>query len=89
MAGSDDDRAHRADSDARPDAWADCDGNSDSNDENRAGRYLMEVGNYSVIWYDSHTGEIIGQVGNQELGKIFGSEKLSTYEGILNKINND
>ena len=61
----------------------------DSNDENRAGRYLMEVGNYSVIWYDSHTGEIIGQVGNQELGKIFGSEKLSTYEGILNKINND
>ena len=57
----------------------------DSND-NTAGRYRMEVGTYSLVWYDTHTGAIIGQVGNQELGKLFGGKKTLSYEEILEKI---
>lgn len=58
---------------------------TDSSD-NTSGRYRMEVGMYSLVWYDTHTGAIIGQVGSQELGKQFGGKNTLSYDDILEKI---
>tara|TARA_Y100001970_G_C13451450_1_gene470586 strand:- start:19 stop:291 length:273 start_codon:yes stop_codon:yes gene_type:complete len=54
--------------------------------ENTAGRYRLEVTDYTNVWYDTHTGAIIGFVGNKELGKLFGGKATLSYEEILKKI---
>lgn len=51
-----------------------------------AGRYGLEIGVFGAVWYDTHTGKVIGQVSGQDFGKLFGGNNLLSYEEVLKKI---
>ena len=57
---------------------------ADSDDS--SGRYrISNLYGTSLVWYDTHTGEIIGLVGNDEL-RIFGGDNKLTYDEVIEKI---
>ena len=51
-----------------------------------AGRYGLEIGVFGAVWYDTHTGEVIGQVSGQDFGNLFGGKNLLSYEEVLSLI---